>query len=103
MNWKYNSKIIEQTDMDYLHHNKIYPKRGLFILLLDTAFKITDGNLEYAILRYIENAQTVSSIKVQFFQYKPQNYIILYFLHVPYSFISNSPLGLMSLAKCLRL
>ena len=71
MNWKYNSKIIEQTDMDYLYHNKICPKSGLFILLLDTALKIPDGKLEYAILPYIEDAQTVSSIKVQFFQYKP--------------------------------
>ena len=31
------------------------------------------------------------------------NYIILYFVHAQYSFITNSLLGLMSLAKCLRL
>ena len=47
-----------------------------------------------------ENDQTVSSIKVQFLQQNAQNYIILYFLHAPYSFITNSLLELMSLDKC---
>ena len=101
-----NSKIIKQTDIAYLCHNKICAKSkfcGLFILLLDTAFKSSNGKLEYTILSYIENVHTVSSIKVQFLQYKAQNYIILYFLLAPYSFITNSLLGLMSLAKCLRL
>ena len=106
MNWKCNSKIIEQTDIDYLWHNNISAKSkfyGLFILLLDTAFKIPNGKFENTILSYIENVWTVSSIKVQFWQYKAQNYIILFFVHVPYSFITNYFLGLIWLVKCLRL
>ena len=97
---------MEQTDIDYLCHNKVRAKSefcGLFILLLDTTFKSPNGKLEHKILPYIENVQTVSSIKVQLLQYKAQNYIVLYFLHTPYSFITNSLLGLMSLAKCQRL
>ena len=72
-------------------------------MLLDTAFKSPNGRLEYTILPYLENVQTVSSIKVQFLQYKAQDYIILYFVHAQYSFVTNSLLGLMSLTKCLRL
>ena len=57
----------------YLCHNKICTKSkfyGLYILLLDTAFKNPNGKLENTILPYTENVQTVSSIKVQFLQYK---------------------------------
>ena len=71
MNWKCYSKIIEQTDIDYLCHNKICAKSKfcrLFILLLDTALKSPNGKLEYTILPYIENVQRVSSINVQFLQ-----------------------------------
>ena len=69
------------------------------MLLLDTAFKSPNVKLEYIILPYIENVLTVSSIKVVLLQYKAQNYIILYFVHTPYSFIVNSLLRLVSLAK----
>ena len=58
MNWKYNSKIMEQTDIDYLWHNKICAKSnfcGLFILLFDTAFKRPNVKLENTLLPYIEN------------------------------------------------
>ena len=33
-------------------------------MLLDTAFKSPNGKLEHTILPYMENVQTVSSIKV---------------------------------------
>ena len=59
----------------------------LFILLLDTAFKSPNGKQKYIISPYIENDQTVSSVKVQFLQYKAQNYIILYFLRASYSLL----------------
>ena len=81
MNWKFDSRIIEQTDIDYLCHNKSVLRLNFvgYLLLLDTVFKIPNGKLEYTILRYIENVQTVSSIKVQFLQYKAQKNIIYYF------------------------
>ena len=104
MSWKCKPKIIGKSDTDYLYHNKICAKTkfcGLFILLLDTAFNSPNGKLEDIILPYIENVQTLPSIKVQLFQYKAQNYIILYFVHDPQGFNTNSFLGLMSLAKCL--
>ena len=53
--------------MDYLCHNKICPKGKfcwLFILLLDTALKSSNGKQKYTILPYVENVQTVSSMKV---------------------------------------
>ena len=92
MSWKYKPKIIEQNDTGYLCHNKICAKSkfcGLFILLLDTAFKSPNGKLEDTILPYIENVQKLPSIKVQILQYKAQNYIILYFVHALQGFITN--------------
>ena len=75
----------------------------VFILLLDTAFKSPNGKLEYRILPYIEYFQIVSSIKVQLLPYKAHNYINLYLVHALYSFVTNSLLGLISLAKYLKL
>ena len=83
----------KQTDIDYLCHNKICTKSkfcGLFILLLDTAFKSPNGKLEYTILPYIENVQTVSSIKVQFLQHKAQLHNLV-LLHVPYTVLLLIP------------
>ena len=50
--------------------------------------KSPNGKLDYIILPYIENDQTVPSIKVQILQFKAQNYIIMYFVHAPESFIT---------------
>ena len=116
MNKKCNSKIIEQNDIDYLSHDKSVLRVNFVgclycYLTLLSKVAIVRWNIPYyhiytiyTILPCIENVQTVSSIKVQFLQYKAQNYLHnLVLLHVAYSFITNSLLGLMSLAKCLRL
>ena len=69
MSWKCNSKIIEQTDVDYQCQNEICAKSklcGLFILLLDTNFKSHNSKLEYAVLLYIKNVQQCQVSKLNF-------------------------------------
>ena len=95
--------MIEQTDIDYLCHSKICAKSrfcGLFILLLDTAFKSPNVKLENTVYRKCPNSVNYQS---SIFALKAKNYIIFYFVYDSYSFVTNSLLGLMSLAKCLRL
>ena len=58
-------QIIEQSDIDYLCHNKICAKSefcGLFIRLLDTAFKSPNGKLEYHFTIY---RNCTNSVKYQ--------------------------------------
>ena len=47
----------------------------------------------HTIIPYVENVQTVSRIKGQLMQHKAQNYIILYFVHTPYSLILQNKLS----------